>query len=162
MASLSSDCVSFHPSTLHPPWFVSFHPPKLYLFIHPKSTFHPPKEHISSPQIRHFSSPIRIFQLQKNIKKWKVKVNLSVCNKNAQWSQTNVTNVTMPLLKKAIWGHIWKRTVVKSWTNAINVTMHLPGQTFWGHIWKRTMKKSQTNATDVILHPLMQVIWGYI
>ena len=35
-------------------------------------------------------------------------------------SQTNVTSAIMPLFEKAICGHIWKRTVVKSWTNAIN------------------------------------------
>ena len=29
-------------------------------------------------------------------------------------SQTNVTSAIMPLFEKAIWGHIWKRTVVKS------------------------------------------------
>ena len=45
--------------------------------------------------------------------------------------QTNATNMTMPLLMQAIWGHIWKRTVEKSQTNAVSVIMHVLGQAIW-------------------------------
>ena len=58
-------------------------------------------------------------------------------------SHTNATNATMPHLKKATWGHIWKRTVEKGQTNATNVTMPLLGQAIWEHIWKRTVEKSK-------------------
>ena len=44
-------------------------------------------------------------------------------------SHTNATNATMPHLKQATWGHIWKRTVEKGQTNAASVTMYLLRQT---------------------------------
>ena len=74
-------------------------------------------------------------------------------------SQTNATNVILPLLMQLIWGDIWKRTVEKSQTYATNVTMHLLRQAIWGHTWKSTVEKSQTNATCVTMHPLTQAIW---
>ena len=77
-------------------------------------------------------------------------------------SQTNANNVTMLLLRQAIWGHIWKRTVEKSQTNATNVTMPLPLQAILGDIWKHTLEKSQTYATNVTMHPIRQAIWGDI
>ena len=76
-------------------------------------------------------------------------------------SHTNATNATMPHLKQATWGHIWKRTVEKGQTNAANVTMHPLRQAIWGDIWKCTVEKSQTNATNVTLHLLGQAIWGH-
>ena len=69
-------------------------------------------------------------------------------------SRTNASDVAMHLLRKAIWGRFWKRTVEKSQTNAINVTLRPFRQAIWGHIWKRTMEKSQTNATNVTMHLL--------
>ena len=70
-------------------------------------------------------------------------------------SQTNATNVTMHLLKQAIWGNIWKRTLesnkCKSRTNATNVTMHL--------LWKCTVVKkcnqcdyASSQAGDLRIH----------
>ena len=55
-------------------------------------------------------------------------------------SQTNATNVTMHLLRQAIWGHIWKHTVEKNQVNATNVTLPLLRQSIWGHIWNRWNK----------------------
>ena len=51
-------------------------------------------------------------------------------------SKTNATNVTLPLLRQAIWGHIWKRTVEKSQINAANVTLPL----LWHVIMRRHLK----------------------
>ena len=66
--------------------------------------------------------------------------------------QTNATkNMIMPFPLQAVWGHIWKRTVVKSQTNATSVTMPLLVQVFWGHICKRTVGKRQTNATNATM-----------
>ena len=59
----------------------------------------------------------------------------------------------MPLLRQAIWGHIWKHTVEKSQRNATNVTLPLLGQALWGDILKHTVEKSQTNATNEITQP---------
>ena len=73
-------------------------------------------------------------------------------------SHTNATNATMPHLKKATWGHIWKRTVEKSQTNVTSVTMHALIQVHWGRIWKRTVEKGQTSATNVTMPLLGQVI----
>ena len=73
--------------------------------------------------------------------------------------QINATNATLYLLRQAIWGHIWKRTVEKSQINAANVTMHLLMQEVWGHIWKHTVEKSPTNVTSVTLHALIQDLW---
>ena len=58
-------------------------------------------------------------------------------------SQTNATNVTMPLLMHSVWGDIWKCTPEKSHTNATNVTMPLFMQAIRGDILKCTLKKSQ-------------------
>jgi len=91
-------------------------------------------------------------------------------------NQLNVTNATIPLLRQAIWGHIWKstdkcnqkydyafslagslRTYLKthsgekSQTNATSVTMPLLVQVFWGHICKRTVGKRKTNATNATM-----------
>ena len=77
-------------------------------------------------------------------------------------NQTNATNATMPLLRHAIWGDIWKRTVEKRQTNATNVIMPLMRQAIWGHIWNHTAEKSQANATNVTLPALIQVLWGNI
>ena len=68
----------------------------------------------------------------------------------------------MPVLRQAIWGHIWERTVEKSQTNATNVTLHPHGQGIWRDILKSTVEKSQTNAANLTMHPLRQVIWGHI
>ena len=46
----------------------------------------------------------------------------------------------MHALIQVHWGHIWKPIVEKSQTNATNVTLPLFGQTIWGHIWKRIVK----------------------
>ena len=77
-------------------------------------------------------------------------------------SQTNATNVTMPLLRQSIWGNIRKFTVEKSQINAASVIMHPTRQAIWGHIWEYTLEKSQTNATNVILLPPEKIIWGHI
>ena len=77
-------------------------------------------------------------------------------------NQANVTNVTIHLLIRAIWGHIWKCTVEKSQTSATNVTMHPLRQAIWGLIWKCTVEKSPTSATSVALHSVKQAIWGGI
>ena len=63
----------------------------------------------------------------------------------------------MPLLKHAIWGHIWKCTVEKSQTNATNVTMHLLRQEIWGHIWK--CKKKITFKSFFYKHDEIR-FWG--
>ena len=57
----------------------------------------------------------------------------------------------MPLLRQAIWEHIWKCTVEKSQTNATNATLHPLRQAIWGHIWKPTEAKSYTNAPSVTM-----------
>ena len=71
-----------------------------------------------------------------------------IWKRTAEKSQTNAINVTMYLLRQAVWGDIWKCTVEKSQTNATNVTLPLFGQTFWRHIWERTVEKSQINVTN--------------
>ena len=48
---------------------------------------------------------------------------------------------------QAIWWHNWKCTEEKSQTNATNVTMPLHLHAIWGDIWKHTVEKSQTNAS---------------
>ena len=68
----------------------------------------------------------------------------------------------MHLLMPAIWGNIWKRTVVKSRTNATSVTLPFLRQAIWGDIWKHTVEKSQTSATNVTLPALSKVLWGDI
>ena len=55
------------------------------------------------------------------------------------------SNVILPLLKQAIWGHIGKHIVEKSQTYATNATMHPLEQAIWGDIWKRTVLKSKKN-----------------
>ena len=45
-----------------------------------------------------------------------------------------------------IWGNIWKHTVEKSQTNVANVTMPLLGQLIWGPIWKYMVEKSQNEV----------------
>ena len=63
-------------------------------------------------------------------------------------SHINVTNATILLLRHAIWGIIWKRTVEKSPTNATNVTMRplkkelplITDPTFYGHHTLRTQR----------------------
>ena len=50
----------------------------------------------------------------------------------------------------------------KSQTNATNVTMPILGQAISGHIWKRTLGRSQIIAINATLHPCMQAIWGSI
>ena len=77
-------------------------------------------------------------------------------------SQTNATNVTMPLLMHSVWRDIWKCTPEKSHTNATNATLLLLMQAIWGNIWERTVEKSHTNVTSVTLHPLVQAIWWLI
>ena len=67
----------------------------------------------------------------------------------------------LPLMQ-AIWGDIWKCTMVKSQTNATSVIMHPPMQAFWRDIWIHTVAKSQTSAANVTLHPLRQAVWRYI
>ena len=63
------------------------------------------------------------------------------------------------MMKKVIWGNIWKPIEEKSQTNATNVTMHPLGQA----IWEPTVEESQTNdATSGIMHNLIQVHCGYI
>ena len=65
---------------------------------------------------------------------------------NAQWTrmkQTNVTNVTLPLLRQAIWGGIWKRTVGKSKTHVINATLLPLIQVLWGSILKYTVETTK-------------------
>ena len=42
-------------------------------------------------------------------------------------NKTNVTNLTLPLLKQATWRDIWKHTAEESQTNATNVICFLPG-----------------------------------
>ena len=78
-------------------------------------------------------------------------------------SQTNATNVTMPILGQAIWGHIWKRTVGRSQIIAINATLHpcmqwrkvKQMQPVWICLWslsqhlKMHLGKSQIDAIDV-------------
>ena len=61
-------------------------------------------------------------------------------------------------LVQTIWRHIWSRTVEKSQTNVTNVTLPLLGQMFWEHIWKRTVEKNQTNAASVIMLAPTQVL----
>ena len=51
----------------------------------------------------------------------------------------------MQLLVQKILGHNWKITVEKSQTNATNVTLPLFGETFWRHILKSTAEKSWTD-----------------
>ena len=68
----------------------------------------------------------------------------------------------MQFLVQTIWGHIWKIKVEKSQTNATNVTLPLLGQTIWGDIWQPIVEKSQTNATNVTLPLFGQTIWGHI
>ena len=77
-------------------------------------------------------------------------------------SQTNATNVTMPLLMHSVWGDIWKCTPEKSHTNATNVTMLLLIQAIWRHKWKPKLEKSKTNATNVTMSALIQAIWRHI
>ena len=50
----------------------------------------------------------------------------------------------MLLLRQAIWGHIWKRTLEKNKINATNATMHLIRQAVWGDIWKIIVYESKT------------------
>ena len=76
-------------------------------------------------------------------------------------SQTNATNVILPLLGDAVWGQLKKQTLEKCQTNANNVTLHSQRQAIWGDIWKHRVEKSQTDATSVTLHPLRQTIWKY-
>ena len=85
-----------------------------------------------------------------------------IWKRTVEKSQSNATNVTLPLFRLAIWGHIWKRTVGKSQTNATNVIMPLLRQAIWGDIWKHTVGKSETNAASVTLPALPQVLWGDI
>ena len=77
-------------------------------------------------------------------------------------SQTNATNVTMPLLMHSVWGDIWKCTPEKSHTNATNVTMLLLIQAIWRHKWKPKLEKSKTNATNVTMSALIHAIWRHI
>ena len=74
----------------------------------------------------------------------------------------NATNVILQLFKRAIWGDIWKLTLVKSRKNATNVTMFLSVPILWGDIWELMQEKNCTNATNVILQLLKQAIWGNI
>ena len=77
-------------------------------------------------------------------------------------SQISAINVTMHLLRQAIWEPIWKRTVEKSQTNATSVTLHPLMQALCGGIWKYTVEKSLTNAISATLHPHRQAMWGHI
>ena len=74
-------------------------------------------------------------------------------------SRTNATNVTMPPLRQAIWGDIWKHTVKAI---ATNVNMPPLGQEILGNIWKCTEGKSQTNVINLTMPLLRQAIWGHI
>ena len=55
------------------------------------------------------------------------------------------TNVNMPPLGQEILGNIWKCTVGKNQTNVINLTMPLLRQAIWGHIeniqWRKIKQK---------------------
>ena len=62
----------------------------------------------------------------------------------------NVTDVPIPLCRKVTWGHIWKRTVVKTHTNVTNATTPFIRKVIWGHIWKKHSgeKSNKCNQCD--------------
>ena len=74
---------------------------------------------------------------------------------NRQW--TKLLKIMALVWQMQIWIFLEERL-----TNATNVTLHLLRQAIWGHIWNYTVGKSQTNVTSVTLHPHWQAIWGYI
>ena len=61
----------------------------------------------------------------------------------------------MPLLRLAIWRHIWKRIVEKSQTNAANVTFPFLRQAIWRDIWQNYMER----ICNIILSPCWNIIF---
>ena len=59
-------------------------------------------------------------------------------------------------------GRQFEDTFENAQTIATNVTLNLLKQAIWGNIWKRTVEKSQIDATNVTLHPLIQALLGHI
>ena len=55
---------------------------------------------------------------------------------------------------------VWRMQVWKiSQINATSATLHLLIKAIWEHIWKRTVEKSQTNATTVTTRWVSPQVW---